>query len=239
MIELIPAIDIIDGRCVRLRQGAYDAKTEYDTNPVDLAKRYEDAGIRRLHVVDLDGARQSHVINVKTVEAIVRQTSLVVDFGGGIKSEEDLHKVFDAGVPLVIVGSLAVRQPEIMGEWLQTFGNEHFILGADARNGKISVNGWKETSELELIPFIESYAKQGVQHVLCTDIARDGMLQGPAVELYREIMQQLPNIGLIASGGVSSMDDIRALDAAGVPAVVIGKALLEGHISLKELRTLC
>jgi len=239
MIEPIPAIDIIEGRCVRLRQGAYDAKAVYDTDPVDLAKRYEDAGMRRLHVVDLDGARQAHVVNVKTVEAIVRQTSLVVDFGGGIKSEEDLHKVFDAGVPLVTVGSMAARQPDVMGAWLQAFGSEHFILGADARDGKISVNGWKETSELDLIPFIEGYAKQGVQHVLCTDIARDGMLQGPAVALYGEIMKQLPGIGLIASGGVSSMDDIRALDAAGVPAVVIGKALLEGHISLKELSTLC
>ena len=234
MIQLIPAIDLIDGRCVRLSQGDYDTKKEYG-DPVEMALRMEDMGVRRLHLVDLDGAKSRHVVNDRVLRDICRRTSLTVDFGGGIKTEDDLEKVFDAGAAMATAGSIAVTDPESVGLWIERYGAERVVLGADVRDGKISINGWKEDSALELIPFLEGYRKQGLQHVLCTDISKDGMLQGPNTALYKSIMAQWPDCRLIASGGVSSKEDIRALDEAGIPAVVFGKAIYEGRIDLASL----
>ncbi|MBR4708949.1 MAG: 1-(5-phosphoribosyl)-5-[Bacteroidaceae bacterium] len=234
MIQLIPAIDLIDGRCVRLSQGDYDTKKEYG-DPVEMALRMEDMGVRRLHLVDLDGAKSRHVVNDRVLRDICRRTSLTVDFGGGIKTEDDLEKVFDAGAAMATAGSIAVTDPESVGLWIEKYGAERIVLGADVRDGKISINGWKEDSALELMPFLEGYRKQGLQHVLCTDISKDGMLQGPNTALYKSIMAQWPDCRLIASGGVSSKEDIRALDEAGIPAVVFGKAIYEGRIDLASL----
>lgn len=234
MIQLIPAIDLIDGRCVRLSQGDYDTKKEYG-DPVEMALRMEDMGVRRLHLVDLDGAKSRHVVNNRVLRDICRRTSLTVDFGGGIKTEDDLEKVFDAGAAMATAGSIAVTDPESVGLWIEKYGAERIVLGADVRDGKISINGWKEDSALELMPFLEGYRKQGLQHVLCTDISKDGMLQGPNTALYKSIMAQWPDCRLIASGGVSSKEDIRALDEAGIPAVVFGKAIYEGRIDLASL----
>ena len=234
MIQLIPAIDLIDGRCVRLSQGDYDTKKEYG-DPVEMALRMEDLGVRRLHLVDLDGAKSRHVVNDRVLRDICRRTSLTVDFGGGIKTEDDLEKVFDAGAAMATAGSIAVTDPESVGLWIERYGAERIVLGADVRDGKISINGWKEDSALELMPFLEGYRKQGLQHVLCTDISKDGMLQGPNTALYKSIMAQWPDCRLIASGGVSSKEDIRALDEAGIPAVVFGKAIYEGRIDLASL----
>ncbi len=234
MIQLIPAIDLIDGRCVRLSQGDYDTKKEYG-DPVEMALRMEDMGVRRLHLVDLDGAKSRHVVNDRVLRDICRRTSLTVDFGGGIKTEDDLEKVFDAGAAMATAGSIAVTDPESVGLWIERYGAERIVLGADVRDGKISINGWKEDSALELMPFLEGYRKQGLQHVLCTDISKDGMLQGPNTALYKSIMAQWPDCRLIASGGVSSKEDIRALDEAGIPAVVFGKAIYEGRIDLASL----
>ncbi len=234
MIQLIPAIDLIDGRCVRLSQGDYDTKKEYG-DPVEMALRMEDMGVRRLHLVDLDGAKSRHVVNDRVLRDICRRTSLTVDFGGGIKTEDDLEKVFDAGAAMATAGSIAVTDPDSVGLWIEKYGAERIVLGADVRDGKISINGWKEDSALELMPFLEGYRKQGLQHVLCTDISKDGMLQGPNTALYKSIMAQWPDCRLIASGGVSSKEDIRALDEAGIPAVVFGKAIYEGRIDLASL----
>ncbi len=234
MIQLIPAIDLIDGRCVRLSQGDYDTKKEYG-DPVEMALRMEDMGVRRLHLVDLDGAKSRHVVNDRVLRDICRRTSLTVDFGGGIKTEDDLEKVFDAGAAMATAGSIAVTDPDSVGLWIERYGAERIVLGADVRDGKISINGWKEDSALELMPFLEGYRKQGLQHVLCTDISKDGMLQGPNTALYKSIMAQWPDCRLIASGGVSSKEDIRALDEAGIPAVVFGKAIYEGRIDLASL----
>ena len=234
MIQLIPAIDLIDGRCVRLSQGDYDTKKEYG-DPVEMALRMEDMGVRRLHLVDLDGAKSRHVVNDRVLRDICRRTSLTVDFGGGIKTEDDLEKVFDAGAAMATAGSIAVTDPDSVGLWIERYGAERIVLGADVRDGKISINGWKEDRALELMPFLEGYRKQGLQHVLCTDISKDGMLQGPNTALYKSIMAQWPDCRLIASGGVSSKEDIRALDEAGIPAVVFGKAIYEGRIDLASL----
>lgn len=234
MIQLIPAIDLIDGRCVRLSQGDYDTKKEYG-DPVEMALRMEDMGVRRLHLVDLDGAKSRHVVNDRVLRDICRRTSLTVDFGGGIKTEDDLEKVFDAGAAMATAGSIAVTDPDSVGLWIERYGAERIVLGADVRDGKISINGWKEDSALELMPFLKGYRKQGLQHVLCTDISKDGMLQGPNTALYKSIMAQWPDCRLIASGGVSSKEDIRALDEAGIPAVVFGKAIYEGRIDLASL----
>lgn len=234
MIQLIPAIDLIDGRCVRLSQGDYDTKKEYG-DPVEMALRMEDMGVRRLHLVDLDGAKSRHVVNDRVLRDICRRTSLTVDFGGGIKTEDDLEKVFNAGAAMATAGSIAVTDPDSVGLWIEKYGAERIVLGADVRDGKISINGWKEDSALELMPFLEGYRKQGLQHVLCTDISKDGMLQGPNTALYKSIMAQWPDCRLIASGGVSSKEDIRALDEAGIPAVVFGKAIYEGRIDLASL----
>lgn len=234
MIQLIPAIDLIDGRCVRLSQGDYDTKKEYG-DPVEMALRMEDMGVKRLHLVDLDGAKSRHVVNDRVLRDICRRTSLTVDFGGGIKTEDDLEKVFDAGAAMATAGSIAVTDPDSVGLWIEKYGAERLVLGADVRDGKISINGWKEDSALELMPFLEGYRRQGLSRVLCTDISKDGMLQGPNTALYRSIMKEWPDCQLIASGGVSSEADIRALDEAGIPAVVFGKAIYEGRIDLASL----
>ena len=232
---LIPAIDIIGGRCVRLTKGDYATEKVYSHDPVMIAKEMEALGFKRLHVVDLDGARSRHIVNIEVLTRITTETSLVVDFGGGIKSEDDLQKAFDAGAHMVTLGSIAVKEPERVLQWLQRFGAERIVLGADVRDGYVSINGWKEESAIALMPFLESYLSQGIGHVLCTDISRDGMLAGPSTELYETIMQAFPQCQLIASGGVSSIDDIRALEAAHVPAAVFGKAIYEGRIDLQEL----
>jgi phosphoribosylformimino-5-aminoimidazole carboxamide ribotide isomerase len=232
MIELIPAIDIIDGRCVRLTQGDYATKKVYDDDPVRVAKTFEDSGIRRLHVVDLDGAREGRIINYRTLENIAANTSLTIDFGGGLKTGQDVEIAFGAGAAMITGGSIAVRQPEIFEEWLQRFGCERIILGADAKDGKIAVSGWQETTSLDLIPFIAKYHRLGVKKVICTDIGRDGMLQGPATALYSRIREALPDVYLIASGGVGSNSDIDALEAAGIQAVIFGKAYYEGKLNV-------
>ena len=235
MIELIPAIDIINGQCVRLTKGDYQQKTVYSDSPAEVAKGFEQLGFKRLHVVDLDGAKSKHIVNDEVLRLITTGTSLNVDFGGGIKTDDDIRKAFDAGAKMVTIGSIAVQKPELCFEWLDKYGAERIILGADVRHGKISINGWKEDSDEDLLPFLRKYIDAGIRHVLCTEISKDGTLAGPAIELYKSIMETYPGLHLIASGGVSSIDDIKALDAAGIPAVVFGKAIYEGRIDLKEL----
>ena len=233
-IELIPAIDIIGGRCVRLTKGDYDQKTEYG-EPIDMAREFERIGFKRLHVVDLDGAKSKHIVNDRVLSEITSQTELEVDFGGGIKTHKEIEKAFAAGAKMVTIGSIAVTEPRLFSWWLMKYGADRIILGADVRNGKISINGWKEDSEEDLLPFLKKYVDAGVRNVLCTEISKDGTLSGPAIELYSKVMETYPNLHLIASGGVSSIDDIKALDAAGIPAVVFGKAIYEGKIDLEEL----
>ncbi len=235
MIELIPAIDIINGQCVRLTKGDYQQKTVYSDSPAEVAKGFEQLGYKRLHVVDLDGAKSKHIVNDEVLRRITTETKLTVDFGGGIKTDEDIRKAFDAGAKMVTVGSIAVQQPELCFEWLDKYGAERIILGADVRHGKISINGWKEDSDEDLLPFLRKYIDAGIKNVLCTEISKDGTLAGPAIELYKEVMRVYPELHLIASGGVSSIDDIKALDAAGIPAVVFGKAIYEGRIDLRKL----
>ena len=238
-IELIPAIDIIDGKCVRLSQGNYSTRKVYNENPVEVAKEFEAYGIRRLHVVDLDGAASKHVVNYRVLEQIASRTSLIIDFGGGIKTDEDLVIAFDNGAQMVTLGSVAVKDPTLFRQWLEQYGYGKIILGADVKDRNISVNGWKEDSHQELLPFLADYTRAGVSKVLCTDISCDGMLQGPSIALYKEVLAQFPEMHLIASGGVSCLQDIIELDKANVPAVVFGKALYEGKITLKELSELC
>ena len=235
MIELIPAIDIINGQCVRLTKGDYQQKTVYSDSPAEVAKGFEQLGFKRLHVVDLDGAKSKHIVNDEVLRRITTETKLTVDFGGGIKTDEDIRKAFDAGAKMVTVGSIAVQQPELCFEWLDKYGAERIILGADVRHGKISINGWKEDSDEDLLPFLRKYINAGIKNVLCTEISKDGTLAGPAIDLYKSVMRVYPELHLIASGGVSSMDDIKALDAAGIPAVVFGKAIYEGRIDLRQL----
>lgn len=235
MIELIPAIDIIDGKCVRLSQGNYSSSKVYNENPIEVAKEFEAHGIHRLHLVDLDGAASHHIVNYRVLDKIAGQTSLSIDFGGGIKSDEDMVIAFENGAQMVTLGSIAVTNPNLFCKWLSQYGSDKIILGADVKDNKIAIHGWKEESPQELIPFLDTYTRQGVDKVLCTDISRDGMLEGPSVSLYKDIMAQYPNLHLIASGGVSCLNDIFELQEAGIPAVVIGKALYEGRISLKEL----
>jgi phosphoribosylformimino-5-aminoimidazole carboxamide ribotide isomerase len=234
MIELIPAIDIINGQCVRLTKGDYDQKTVYG-KPLDMALEFERIGYKRLHVVDLDGAKSKHIVNDAVLREITSSTNLVVDFGGGIKTDEDIEKAFAAGASMVTIGSIAVTNPDLFMGWLEQYGTDRMILGADVRHGKISINGWKEDSAEDLLPFLKKYVDAGVRNVLCTEISKDGTLAGPAIELYQEIMDAYPHLHLIASGGVSSLNDIIALNAAGIPAVVFGKAIYEGKINLKEL----
>lgn len=235
MIEIIPAIDIIDGKCVRLTQGDYDSKKVYNDDPVEVAKMFEAHGIRRLHTVDLDGAKSQHIVNYKTIERIADHTSLVIDFGGGIKTDEDLDIAFASGASLVTIGSVAVKKPDLFASWLEKYGAGKIILGADVKNGFISVNGWTEEGEEDLMHFLHRHDDMGIDNVLCTDISKDGMLQGPAISLYKTIMAFFPDMHLIASGGVSCIEDIEMLDEGGIPAVVFGKAIYEGNIKLKDL----
>ena len=235
MIELIPAIDIIDGKCVRLTKGDYEQKTVYGDNPVEVARRFEALGFHRLHIVDLDGAKSKRIVNKEVLHQISSNTCLTIDFGGGIKTDEDIQIAFDNGADMVTIGSIAVTEPECFLQWLHRYGPKRIILGADVRNGRVSINGWKEDSGEDLLPFLKKYVDAGVKNVLCTEISKDGTLSGPAIELYKDIMTEYPQLHLIASGGVSSKEDIEALDAAGIPAVVFGKAIYEGRIDLKEL----
>ena len=233
-IELIPAIDIIEGQCVRLTKGDYDQKTVYGS-PLEMAREFQRLGYRRLHMVDLDGAKSKHIVNSAVLRQITSETDLIVDFGGGIKTDEDIAQAFAAGAQMVTIGSVAVTHPECFMKWLEQYGAEHIILGADVRHGKISINGWKEDSQEDLLPFLRKYIDAGVRNVLCTEISKDGTLAGPAIDLYKQVMEAYPDLHLIASGGVSSIQDIEALDQAGIPAVVFGKAIYEGRIDLKEL----
>jgi len=235
MIEIIPAIDLIDGKCVRLSQGDYNQKTVYYNDPLDVAKMFEDTGIRRLHVVDLDGAKAQHIINHKALERIATHTNLVIDFGGGLKSDDDLRIAFESGATMITGGSIAVKNPEVFTSWIQQFGAEKIILGADVKDRKIAVSGWLETTDIDLMPFIKGYMQKGISKVICTDISKDGMLEGPAIPLYQEMLQEEPEMYLIASGGVSSIADIDKLQEHQIPAVIIGKAIYEGRIALRDL----
>jgi phosphoribosylformimino-5-aminoimidazole carboxamide ribotide isomerase len=235
VIEIIPAIDLIDGKCVRLSQGDYAQKTVYNENPLEVAKMFADAGINRLHLVDLDGAKAHHIVNHKVLEKITSGTGLIVDFGGGLKSDDDLRIAFECGASMVTGGSIAVKNPDVFSSWINRFGGEKIILGADVKDEKIAVGGWIETTDLDLMPFIKNYMQQGISKVICTDISKDGMLQGPAIGLYQKMLAEEPDMYLIASGGVSSMRDIELLHEALVPAVITGKAIYEGRITLKEL----
>ncbi len=235
MIELIPAIDLIDGKCVRLTKGDYYQKKVYHDDPAEVAKQFEGLGFKRLHVVDLDGAKSKHIVNVDVLHAITSSTNLVVDFGGGIKTDEDIIMAFDNGASMVTVGSVAITNAMLFIKWLGKYGANKMILGADVRNGRISINGWKDDSSENLLPFLKQYVDKGVKNVLCTEISKDGTLQGPATEQYKQIMATYPQLHLIASGGVSNIEDIEELDKDGIPAVVFGKAIYEGKIDLKQL----
>ncbi len=234
-MKIIPAIDLIDGKCVRLSKGDYSTQKTYNENPLEVAKMFEDAGFSYLHVVDLDGAKSGKVINYPVLEKICSQTNLKVDFGGGIKSDEDMSKVLNSGVMQVTIGSVAVKNPELLYNWIDVYGQEKIILGADVKGLNIATNGWLETSELSLFTFLKDYYSKGIRHVLCTDISKDGMLEGPAFKLYNSLMKEFNDLQLIASGGVSCIEDVQKLKQNGIPAVVIGKAIYENKIDLKEL----
>jgi phosphoribosylformimino-5-aminoimidazole carboxamide ribotide isomerase len=234
-MDIIPAIDIIDGKCVRLTQGDYEQKKIYNEHPLEVAKQFEDAGLKRLHLVDLDGAKAGAVKNWKVLETIAGKTSLVIDFGGGIKKEGDVGIVFNSGAALATVGSLAVKDPELFVSWLQSYGAGKFLLGADVKNEKIAVGGWLETTDRWVYDFIQDYVDKGIQQVFCTDVSKDGLLEGPSLDLYRNIMTEFPKLHFIASGGVSNMDDVYQLEEIGCKGVIIGKAIYEGRVTLKEL----
>ncbi len=235
MIEIIPAIDIIDGKCVRLTRGDYNQRTEYGADPLEMAIRFEDHGLKRLHVVDLDGARMGKVINYRMIEKIAARTSLRLDVGGGLKTIEDLKIVFESGAEMATGGSIAVKNPEMMESWLSQYGSERIILGSDFKDKMIVVSGWTEQSDQELMPFLESWVKRGVTQTICTDVSKDGLLQGVSLETYNEIIKAFPDLYLIASGGISGIADIEKLAEMDIPAVIIGKAIYEGKIDLKEL----
>ncbi|KAB8153527.1 1-(5-phosphoribosyl)-5-[(5-phosphoribosylamino)methylideneamino]imidazole-4-carboxamide isomerase [Kordia sp. TARA_039_SRF] len=250
-MRIIPAIDIIDGKCVRLSKGDYDTKKIYNERPLEVAKQFEDAGIKYLHMVDLDGAKAKHIVNYKILEKVASKTNLQIDFGGGLKSDEDLKIAFESGAKQITGGSIAVKNPKLFSNWIQKYGSERIILGADANNEKIAISGWQEESEEELIPFIQKYQQKGIEYVICTDIAKDGMLEGPSFELYEKILKEcnqnvtsnaveksLKPIKLIASGGISTFDELPKLKVLGCEGVIIGKAIYENKISLKQLEVL-
>ena len=240
-MRIIPAIDIINGQCVRLTKGDYDTKKVYNENPLEIAKAFEDSGIEYLHVVDLDGAKASHIVNHNVLESIASKTNLKIDFGGGLKSDDDLRIAFDSGAHQITGGSIAVKNPEVFKGWISKYGAEKIILGADCNNEKIAISGWQEESELKVIPFIKDYQSEGIQYVICTDISKDGMLQGPSLDLYERILKEShsehseDSLKLIASGGISKFDELPKLKAMGCEGVIIGKAIYENKISLKEL----
>ncbi|MBT0812952.1 1-(5-phosphoribosyl)-5-[(5-phosphoribosylamino)methylideneamino]imidazole-4-carboxamide isomerase [Litoribacter ruber] len=234
-MEIIPAIDIIGGKCVRLTQGDYSQQKTYHDSPLEMAKRFEQAGVKRLHLVDLDGAKQKQIVNKQVLEDIAQNTSLKVDFGGGVQSDEDIALAFRLGASQVTGGSVAIRKPDLFDRWIREYGTEKIILGADAKNRKIAIGGWEESTELDVVEFISSYMKKGLRYVICTDVAKDGLLQGPSLELYEEIMEEVPGVKLIASGGVSSMKDLEDLEKVGVYGAIVGKAYYEGKVTLEEL----
>lgn len=238
MIEIIPAIDIIDGKCVRLTKGDYNAKTVYAEDPLEVAKMMSDTGCRRLHLVDLDGAKSHHIVNYKTLERLATMTDFVIDFGGGLKSDDDLRIAFECGASMVTGGSIAVNEPETFMDWIERYGADKIILGADTRNGKISTSGWINDSNELIVPFIQKYTEKGVTQVISTDINVDGTLSGPSAELYKTIMENIPSVYIIASGGVGSIEDIHILESIKVPAVIVGKAIYEGRISMKDIMSI-
>lgn len=235
MIEVIPAIDIIDGRCVRLTRGDYDQVREYSNAPLDVARAFEDAGCRHLHLVDLDGAKSQHIVNYKVLETMASKTDLKIDFGGGLKSDDDVRIAFECGAEKITGGSIAVKSPTTFERWLETYGTRRIILGADARDGKIATDGWQNGSDENIIPFIEEYVQKGITQVISTDISCDGTLTGPSIKLYSEILKKFSRLYLIASGGVGRLSDIAELEHAGVPAVIVGKAIYENCITMKDL----
>jgi phosphoribosylformimino-5-aminoimidazole carboxamide ribotide isomerase len=235
-MNLIPAIDIIDGKCVRLTQGDYAQKTVYNDDPLEVAKQFEDAGLKRLHLVDLDGAKAGKVTNRKVLESIAKNTSMVIDFGGGIKTEQDLEQVFNAGAALATIGSLAVKNEALFSQWLEKYGADRFLLGADVKNEKIAVGGWLETTDVDVIDFIGKYVRKGISQVFCTDVSKDGKLEGPSVDLYKNIIAAFPDLYFIASGGVSSIADLEELKNIGCKGAIVGKAIYEQRISLAELQ---
>ena len=234
-MRIIPAIDLIDGKCVRLSKGDYATQKTYNEHPLEVAKAFEDHGIEYLHLVDLDGAKSKHIFNHKVLENIASKTSLKIDFGGGLKSDEDLRIAFECGANQITGGSIAVKQPEVFEQWITKYGSEKIILGADVQNKRIATNGWLETSEHQLIDFVQSYQNKGIQYVICTDISKDGMLQGPAFELYEDLLQKQPQIKLIASGGISTFEELPKLANLGCEGTIIGKAIYENRITLKDL----
>lgn len=237
-MTVIPAIDIIDGKCVRLTQGDYAQKTIYNEHPLEVAKAFEDAGLKRLHLVDLDGAKAGEVRNWKVLETLAAKTSLIIDFGGGVKQEKDVQIILNSGAALVTVGSVAVKEEALFVSWLQSFGAEKFLLGADVKDEKIAVHGWTETTDVWIYDFIRKYMEHGVQQIFCTDVAKDGALQGPSTKLYESILKEFPGLHFIASGGVSGIDDVYALAEIGCAGVIIGKAIYEGRINLADLSKL-
>ena len=234
-MRIIPAVDIINGQCVRLTKGDYDTKKVYNENPLEVAKVFEDAGIQHLHVVDLDGAKASHIVNYRVLESIASKTNLKIDFGGGLKSDEDLKIAFDSGAHQITGGSIAVKNPEVFENWISKFGADKIILGADCKYKKIAISGWQEDSDLEVIPFIKGYQSKGISYVICTDISKDGMLEGPSFDLYSNIINESKDIKLIASGGISKYDELPQLRDMGCEGVIVGKAIYENRISLKEI----
>mgnify|MGYP001557107294 FL=1 len=234
-MRIIHAIDIIDGKCVRLSKGDYATKKIYNEHPLEVAKAFEGVGIQYLHLVDLDGAKSQHIVNYKVLEDIASKTSLQIDFGGGLKSDNDLHSAFESGAKQITGGSIAVKDPEIFKGWLKSYGAEKIILGADAQDEKVAISGWMEASQEELIPFITSYKKEGVSYVICTDISKDGMLEGPSFNLYKRILEEVPGVNLIASGGISHFDELPKLAEMGCEGTIIGKAIYEQRISLEQL----
>jgi len=238
-MEIIPAIDIIDGKCVRLTQGDYAQKKIYNEFPLEVAMEFEDAGLKRLHLVDLDGAKAGKVKNWKVLETVASKTGLAVDFGGGIKTAQDVDIVFNSGAALATVGSIAVKDAPLFVSWLEEYGASRFFLGADVKNEKITVGGWLETTDRWVYDFIEEYAAKGITQLFCTDVSKDGLLQGPALELYSAIVEKFPDLHFVASGGVSGMDDLLRLEEIGCKGVIIGKAIYEGRVTLKELSELC
>ena len=236
MLTIIPAIDLIDGKCVRLSKGDYGQKIVYNENPLEVAKAFQDHGLQRLHLVDLDGAKEKHVVNWKVLEKIASKTELIIDFGGGIKSEQDIDIIFNSGAELATIGSIAAKDKTLFYTWMGKYGPDKLILGADVNDKKIAVSGWLETTDIDLFEFLEEYLEKGVKHVLCTDISKDGMLEGTSVELYKELMQKFPGIGLIASGGITKMNELSVLDEMKVPGAIIGKAIYEGKITLTDLQ---
>jgi len=234
-MQIIPAIDLIGGKCVRLSQGDYSSKKEYHDDPLEMAKRFEGAGIKRLHLVDLDGAKAKKIVNGEVLQRISSGTSLQIDFGGGIQADKEIEKAFELGARQVTGGSIAVKNPILFENWITKYGSEKIILGADAKNKKIAVGGWEETTSVDLIPFIKDYVSKGIRYVICTDVAKDGLLQGPSTDLYKEILEEIPGVKLIASGGVSSANDLEELGKIGVYGAIVGKAYYEGRVTLEQL----